>query len=133
MGQQSAMMSGGPNVATGQTAGGGPGMLSPQQQPPGTPNMMNSPEMFFELTQTGKEAEGGFDYMVLICVCVGSMWRWTLLLTRMLGVRSESESSGAFRPLYYIAVYYVVTMWSYVVNVAQSPCLLVGGFCVTCT
>lgn len=57
MGQQSAMMSGGPNVATGQTAGvgGGAGMLSPQQQqPPGTPNMMNSPEMFFELTQTGK-------------------------------------------------------------------------------
>lgn len=66
MGQQSAMMSGGPNVATGQTAGvgGGPGMLSPQQQPPGTPNMMNSPEMFFELTQTGKETEGGFDYIV---------------------------------------------------------------------
>lgn len=51
-----------PGTPGGGGGGGGPGMLSPQQQqqqhqqlPPGTSNIMNNPDMFFELTPAGEK------------------------------------------------------------------------------
>lgn len=62
----------GGTIGTGQVPGqsnsgvgsGGTGLLSPQQQQPGTPNM-NSPDMFFELSQAGAFTIFFIDYNLI--------------------------------------------------------------------
>ena len=52
----------GQSGSAGVQSGGGPGMLSPQQQQqPATPNMMGSPDMFFELTTAGENLIDALD------------------------------------------------------------------------